>query len=635
MKTKKILYSAAVPVFTLGAAFSLGVLSFGGMFALWPILPLAAVMFVLSVGYEGEIYRQNIQGALNKLFIKHAFLERNLAKKFLLQHFPDIEDENCPQFFKDYEQQLHALEQFSHKKLSKQAKKQKKKIKQNLIDMEKWLAVQLFAHYKEDEKLSGYEEQLQTWLNQHGYKKEFETLLKRRRRLFRITLAFSLLAGSFMALSTSYLLVGQIALFPLLALIPGGIIPAVIIPMAIIAGSAYCLLTYNAIYEMIDNETIQKWYNNLREDFHQGFTLRNLLIASTAILLVVLAIALTICTAGTWWTIAKTAQPLFPWMAKMPNLIMGIINPIITGISSLIFNLENTADSLEIAYTSIKNENQGNFFSNQLNALTDSFTRLRQRENWLQIINPFRLLLKVTITPLRIILFLGHLVSIGVTADRLPGVPAILSALLGIISEGFEDAHYFFGEHEHHDHPANTDEIDTQTLLKKRFNHQHGHNHNNDIPTRVLKLVFSPIYFLATLYDYAASRVSSKPLSFSNAWHKQTGHPHKDHGHQENPEVEISTSEEWETERAVYKIERYKQKHFNTLLANRSIGQAKVANLTAFQETLKNREGDQGVANLINSEAQKPIYNQHRLFAKEKAATKAFLEGLGQSLMSN
>src|SRR5690606_25178840 len=122
----------------------------------------------------------------------------------------------------------------------------------------------------------------------------------------------------------------------------------IILPMAIVAGAAYGMLTYNAITDMINNNTVVKWYNKIRDDLSQGLTVRNVFIASTAVFLVGLAVALTICTAGTWWTIATNARPLFDWMKKMPSFIMGIINPIITGASAIVFNIQNTAESLDM-----------------------------------------------------------------------------------------------------------------------------------------------------------------------------------------------------------------------------------------------------------------------------------------------
>ncbi len=77
--------------------------------------------------------------------------------------------------------------------------------------------------------------------------------------------------------------------------------------------------------------------------------------ASIALVLAGLAVGLTVCTAGTWWTIAKESRPLYSWMSKMPNFVMGIINPLITGSSAIFFNLQNTGESLEVVYDLTKN----------------------------------------------------------------------------------------------------------------------------------------------------------------------------------------------------------------------------------------------------------------------------------------
>src|SRR5262249_20815004 len=130
----------------------------------------------------------------------------------------------------------------------------------------------------------------------------------------------------------------------------------------------------------------------------------------------------------------------------------------------------------------------------------------------LQRLNPFRIILKLTYTPLRLLLFFGHLISIGVSADRLPGIPEIVSAILGIISEGFEDLHYFIGDFFHTKHKHHG----TKDLIKERFA-ENGHNHDEDIPTRVLRFLFTPLFYLAALWDHGASHFVDKerePLSF-------------------------------------------------------------------------------------------------------------------------
>lgn len=646
MKTKKILSYVGLPLLGIGATLTVGLLSFGGIYVIIPLLPLAAAMFFLSISYEGEIYLQNIKGGLHKLF-QHHYLQRQLAKNYLLEHCPDPDTTNelCPQFFRDYVQQLRALEQLKkNNNLSKaDKKKKKKKIKKTLNDMEKWFASQLFAAPEEND-VTEYEQELRDWLVKHK-QAEYQALFAKRRTMFRIALAFSIVAGIFMGISTSYLLVGEIALIPFIALLPATFIPGLIIPLALIAGIAYGILIYHTITEMIKNETLQNWYRKFKQDFAKGITPRNVIMAALVVFLVCLTIALTVCTAGTWWTIARTARPLFSWMVKIPSFVMGVVNPIITGVAALIFNLENTSETLEMFYAAM--QKGGKLFSDKWQALGNGLLALWQREHWLQLINPFRLLLKLTLTPLRILFFFGHLISIGVMSDRVPGIPAILSALFGIITEGFEDAHYFL---ELEDEPSNNDDPTLHELLDKRFRHEHGHSHNNDIPTRLLKFLFTPVYLLATGWAYFTSRLSTKKLTFAEAWHQQTGHEKQDteklftfllaplfkqkKSMPAEEDITVTTEEtppaaplnNWNRECAIYKIERYKEKHFSPLLVGRETGNRKKNLLTQLQSTLKNNPEEGPTASeLVAEEATKPAYAKARLFKQETTATTEFL----------
>lgn len=633
MKTKKIPHYLFLFLLTAGASLILGFLSFGGMYALLPVLSIAFAAFGLSVAYEGEIYFQNIKGAFNKITGRD-YLKRHLANQYLLEKFPSEDafknpQEPIPPFFIDYRAQLLELEKFKHVKLNAASRKRKKQLKQRLRDMENWFALQLFAKDDDDAilPLTPYERQLREWLKKNQ-QQESQDLLLSRQRLYRAVQVFSVLAALFMGLGTTYLLVGEFATIPLLASIPFGFLPAIILPMAIIAGTAYGFLTYNAITDMINNDTLRKWYRRLRDDFKHGITVKNVFMAATAVLLLALATALTICTAGTWWTVAKNAQPLFSWMVNIPSFVMGVINPIITGFSALIFNLENTADSLNIIYSAL---NSGrNFFQRMATRFGKWCEELYARENWAQILNPFRLLLKLTIVPLRILFFFGHLISIGVTADRVPGIPEILSAILGIISEGFEDMHYFMSHSHDHKH------ADFQDVLKEHLGKEQGHSHDADLPTRLLKFIFIPIYFLAALWDYGFSQLNKpevnhrSPLAdFKVAWNKQRGNPF-DSETEENVLVDNQPSAAWGTEQALYHVNLYRQEHFKAALLNRDVANEKLKELGNLEQSLHN--GSQDAHTLISQEAGKPVYKTHRFFSKGPTKTEEFLDKLSNRI---
>lgn len=629
MKTKKIPYYLFLASLTFGASLIIGFLSFGGILAIWPILGVAFLALGLSVAYEGEVYWQNIHGALTKL-LKRDYLKQHLAGEYLQTHFPkNTQDEACPKFFGDYEKLLHDLAQFDHAELKPEQKRQQKKIKKMLRDMDKWFAIQLFHNNDEDDDATPYEKELREWLANNG-QQGMMTLFTRRRKIFWAVSGFSVLAGVFMGMSTTYLLVGEFAAIPLLASIPFGLLPAIILPLAVIAGAAYGLLIYNSVTDMINNDTLRKWYLKIRDDFRQGKILRNVLMLTMVILLVSLAIALTVCTAGTWWTIAKNTQPLFSWMTKIPDWVMGIINPLIIGSSSLTFDLENSAESLDLIDKAI---DRGTIsLTARFYGLINGFSELKTRENWIQMLNPFRLLLKLIIAPLRIILFFVHLCSMSANADRVPGVPDILSFFLGLISEGFVDWPYFLG-HSEAEHNHDHDHHDTQALINERFNKHHGHDHSNDIPTILLKALFSPIYFLAAGWDYLGSNILAhpcKPLDFTQAWHKQMGQPlHAPM--EESPKLEMP-SEDCLAQLAIHKIERYKSKHFQMTIADKGLAKQKMTALSALQQRLRDPESDQKPSDLIKEQAGNEVYDRHRFFSKGHTSTREFLEELQNSI---
>jgi hypothetical protein len=634
---QKIFSYFSVGVLTVGASLILGCLSLSGMYALSPFLPFALAAFGLSVAYEGEIYLQNIKGALQKLF-KRNYLENYMGREYLLENFPqDTHDPDCPQFFKDYKKQLKLLSAFGHKELNQESKKRKRQIEKTLRDMEKWFALQLFStKNKSTEDESLYAQQLRVWLEQHG-QQEWQERLEGRRSKFNIAKGFSLLAGLFMGLGSTYLIVEAFSVIPFLAVIPFTFWPIMIVPMALIAGTAYGMLTFNAITDLINNNTVIKWYNRLRHDLSQGITLRNVFMATTALLLVGLAIVLTVFTAGTWWTVATNARPLFEWMKRMPSFIMSMMMPVITGFSAIFFNIQNTAESLDLVDEAAKSE--GNIFQRTYNSIVDGFTHLRETENWLQIVNPFRLILKLTITPLRILLFLGHLVSIAVTSDRMPGVPQIVAAMAAMISEGFEDAHYFIGHDEHdHDHAH----PDFQTLLKEHLDVDTGHDHGEDIPTRILQTIALPLYALAALWDSGASRRNGshgykqqeetmqdqrRVLSFQEAWNKQRGI--KEQENVELPSKAKRPLREWSVEHAVFLIEKYQTKHFDNIQIDPELAEEKVRELDVLKSKVRTATSNETLAEILVQARNQPVYNQHRWFTQaNKTSTQMFIEEL-------
>ncbi len=288
--------------------------------------------------------------------------------------------------------------------------------------------------------------------------------------------------------------------------------------MSMIAGAAYMLLIYNAVTDMIHNDTLSVWYNKIRQEIRKEFSARSVFIAATAITLFTLAVLLTLCSAGTWWTIIQKTPPLFNWMSKISSYLMGSL-PLIVGGAQLTFNLQNTSETLDLLEEAA-NVKDG-FFKTLWEGLVKAYEEWKVNENWLQKWNLFRFLLKIIVTPLRMILFLGHLIAIGVTADEVPGVSEIASAFLGFVCELGEDFHYFGSDLFPADH-VHSHEI--KDLLNERFK---GHNHDH---SKIFQLWFCALFLFLIcprgclgLWRDTDCRIEKTPF-FSRGLGKTTRH---------------------------------------------------------------------------------------------------------------
>ena len=762
MKFHKIPYYVTPWFLMAGSSLTMGLLSFSGILAIWPILPLAIAGFVLSIAYEGEIYLQNIKGALKKLF-KSNQLERQLAKTFLLEHgFPKTPGSDRPQFLKDYERQWHLLHRFEHKQLDPSSLERKRRVEKTLGDMEKWFAEQLFS---DQEGKTSYQKELRAWLKKKkddqlmSLMDEFQSKRNFRHVMYQVLMAFCAISAVFMGIGTSYLLVEAFAVIPWFAALPVAWLPVFIVPMAAIAGVAYGFLVYNAITDMIASEIVTKWLNKISQDLanpQQKWSGVGKVCVLTVMFLITLA--LSVCTAGTWWTVVKTTRPVFNWMSKIPSFIMLGLNPLILSLSTWAFNVENISETLEgaepyidawlgeapvsdesaveatlpddhceglwkggvsVSFSSpddeakqkivalkeivlvrhaaqvvmwycdingqcketpvnnpkivelMKGYSKSGAIRNNLQ-LKEIKTHVLsiglKTESWWQGVNPFRLFIDYGFNSLRRLLFLGHLIGIGATADQVPGISPVVPALLGAASEGVEDIHYFqLGMDTPHEHKH-----DTQSLLEERLGLNSGHDHGNDLPTQFLLAMFSPFYVLAACWDFLFNEDRDKFSSWSaftaaflNSWNKETGTeeeevvdfdrmdsccdtvaeitPLKDLPKpafditKKQPKARKIAVQAWPFEQAAYRLERHKEKYLQDVWVGGDIAEQQRAKLSNLQGVLHRQSDDavlgipSSVDGLIAGQLNDPDYNKHRFFLYEpsgKTETRQFLEEL-------
>ena len=483
---------------------------------------------------------------------------------------------DIPKFFEDYARIATIEHSFAHVNPTPDAKKQRKSLNVTLKMLEQLFTEQLFPHTqrKAAQNKSGVDNEYKLNLKKFlevRYSEKYKAKLPNRKRGSKFIKVLSTVCACVMMLGTSYLLVEAFAVVPLLAAIPFGILPVVIVPLAILSGVAYGIQTYRALDEILNSDVITKRLAKIRADIKKGLTLYTGAKLLIFILLLGLAITLTVCTGGTWYTVIKHTKPIFAFLSKIPAAVMVIIS-VFLAVAAFAFNVSNsaqTSEELEEAFESqvpedhpynidllevndgfdiesnikyvnrtaiikkgndyfihccpnghnwqrIKVSKDSYLFNVLLNRLNFSknilyysafntalYSLIRQntthkfnpsKENWKQFFNPFRLFLIVTYVPIRILFFLGHLASISATSDRIPGIPDVISMMIGFIAELFEDLHYFTSfEHNHKE--------DVPAIVAEHFKDEGGCDHANDLPTRVLRdYLFFPIFWMAAAW---------------------------------------------------------------------------------------------------------------------------------------
>jgi hypothetical protein len=352
-------------------------------------------------------------------------------------------------------------------------------------------------------------------------------------------------------------------------------------------------------------------------------------------------------------------------------------------VSTLGFNLQNTIETINAVKEVLEKKP----------AKSKPEVVKRTTETWLQLFNPFRILLKLTFTPLLLVFFLGHLISIGLTADRMPGIPAIVSALLGMISEGFEDFHYFFdlqalikpfaitfkiisspfqaigylvqsiwkkgtnaSDAPNHQEVLkqlssifsegfieafSTTETNTSDCKDKEASccsdgHQHAvecahHHEHSALPNQILELAFSPLFALSALWHWAFQDPSATTQkTFKECFYLQIGWPI------ENPEddlkrVENASDSTWLKTESLFALKE-KINSLDQEWLQKKLAQTKKQHLQTIYDAASAPNATLDSVTNAYSEDAKRALSTHRFF---KVGEKTDSQSLVESIVTN
>ena len=486
MTMKKTLLKAAFNITSLtlmaGIVLAIGFLSYCGMLVIYPSVFLAWIAFLLAGLVEGEVYKQNISKGIENLKLLGSKGLSLLIIRHLDHALKEIEDVNSLQhaLLIDYHSQKKYCEAFQHKQLTATQKQNKIDAEKRLRRMQKRLAKLIAEKNISSEYDLFYADPIIKSLR--------DTLprLKRKRWIIQACVPFCILSGIGFGFATA-------SAFHIAIFVSMSALSPFIWPLAAFAAIGYTFLIYRTISDMIANDTLKKWYQRAKHWFKrkemngqsesQAKHLFRVLGISFLILATLsIGILATLATAGTWWLAVKEGVALLPYLTHVAIWIRNILVPI-AGLTTLFFIFRNSLKSIKHLVITLQSIQYRTLFSNLVSHIAKKCLALYHD------FNPFRLLASLIATPFKLAVFMGHLIATGLTGDRTPGLnyeATLASAAIGAVSDGLVDAPYLT-QHEH---------------TKKS-----GHHEHHVMLDSALKIVLSPLYFLATLWDYVKSRI--------------------------------------------------------------------------------------------------------------------------------
>lgn len=502
-KTKALRYVVAI-FLTMGTVLSVGFLSFSGLWLIYPYIIPAILAFFLSGVIEGKVFGTGIFKGLARLKLLTSSAQKHLLISELNQLIVHkMEDSNwldrqCS-FLKDYWQQKEY-----YKSLKKDPHINETELhaaKERLEELKNYFYQKVSSsNFKGNDYL------------QENLKNAGEHLLQSAKRsvwFLRFFWIISILTGIVSGFVTAFAVQEAITVGLALSL-SATVLSAIVWPVALFAAIGATFLLYYAITDIVKNDAISKacsktlklFKRNTQESI-SAYLLRLLALSIVVAGVISLTVFATAASGGTCWIVMqkgiKLLAPKLPiFVAYCASTILIPINfatDLIYGLSTSLQTIDNCKSIFIAIFEGIKHpiKTSKSIFSELVNILKE----VKKHESWGQFFNPFRILAKLVISPLQTLVFIGHLISIGLTTDRFFNVPPPLVAGLCATSEGLQDLSFLTKEAEHsHDHGQRNHEDD-------------GHDHGNllQLPLQVL---FLPILITVGILYWSVKKCGNE-----------------------------------------------------------------------------------------------------------------------------
>jgi hypothetical protein len=497
-------YKIPAILLAVGATLATGFLAFAGALAISSVILFAIMVAIFASGIESVVFWKNIKTALKRILTPN-FLEDAILREKIqdLLSTPRINTEN-KWFLEAYQKECERLKELKLSSPTPDRDEELAEVKEKLRSMlnyfKDFINGQAITHAGNETKKILGDIELEEFLP-----KEKKEAIRREIHRKTLFIRFSWLAVLLSGLSSG--LVGvETAKLSITALVlhfsiplTGIAITAPLFTLAVIGGLAYMFLIYKSISDIVQNDTIRSWMklferNEKHGNFRHACKIISLLFLT--ILTVSLGVFATVATAGTWWYAAKAGAGLIPIISQAANWLRNITIPVM-GATNLIFTVDNSLESLQELSTAPKS------FQEALKLTKERIKQHWEKENFLQLLNPFRIASIIVNFLFKFLFFICHTISMGITSYNLSTVPPLLTIILNAISEALTDAHYVIPSDAH-----------------KKDNQEQG-----DIFGKTLYVILFIPRLLSMVWDFSFSQFNppENQLTLSQAWEKM-GH---------------------------------------------------------------------------------------------------------------
>lgn len=560
------------------------------MLLLTSSLGIAVGAFFLASIVEAEVHRENILSGLKKLLEKD-YLLKLLTQRTLLKLCQNPENSDNNAFLKLYDEHYKYCQAL--KKIDGHSAASQKKLdaaEERLGLMERYFAKKILSQDPDNyDPLVG---DVSNYVDIKKFKRELTTKLW----LIRASWIISATAGIGTGFITGFAAYSGVTTFIgfLGFTATSTVLASTIFPLAILGGIAYVYSTFNTIHKIIADESIQKKWHEAKIYFQQqdpehpySSLLKKIGLGLFGILVISVVLFATASTGGTWWYGVQHGAKLVPYLAITANYIRAMTVPFVA-LAAFLFTFENSLESIW--------QLQKLFAKTAIREMIQPPT---EEETWLESINPFRFIKSIVTLPLKIIVFLGHIISVGAMADRIDGIPPVAATVIGGITESAEDSHY---------------------VLPK--------NDSDGFIGAFVRFLLLPISLLDGIWRYAFSRKTASEC-FRSALDRRRYNPVL-------PEEPQSTLA-WKKQEVLLKIEDQRTRYHKAIGKQAKLKHREMQQLyrsvaeSDFSDTSSEGSENATFSTLVNNQNFTEISkNRYCLFAREKTSGKKFLENIQQ-----